>query len=67
MGRKKQGVNVLKPFCFYCSKEFENINILLQHQKNRHFACKHSNCSRKFSTAASMSTHMTQVHGATCQ
>mmetsp|Transcript_11194 Transcript_11194/g.11260 ORF Transcript_11194/g.11260 Transcript_11194/m.11260 type:complete len:192 (-) Transcript_11194:27-602(-) len=60
MGKKKRGVTVLKPFCYYCDKEFENANILLQHQKNRHFACK--SCSRKFSTAASMSTHMSQVH-----
>ena len=29
MGRKKRGVNVLKPFCYYCDKEFENANILL--------------------------------------
>ena len=61
MGRKKRGVNVLKPFCYYCEKEFENANILLQHQKNRHFACKL--CTRKFSTASSLQTHMNQVHG----
>jgi hypothetical protein len=31
MGRKKRGLNVLKPFCFYCDKEFENASMLLQH------------------------------------
>ena len=56
MGRKRRGVAALKPFCHYCDKEFENANILLQHQKNRHFACKQ--CSRKYSTAASLATHM---------
>ena len=60
MGRKKRGITILKPFCYYCDKEFDNANILLQHQKNRHFACK--NCSRKFSTAASMSSHVLTVH-----
>lgn len=65
MGRKKRGINVLKPFCFYCEKEFENANILLQHQKNRHFACKL--CTRKFSTASSLQTHMNQVHGQSIQ
>ena len=65
MGRKKRGVNVLKPFCYYCEKEFENANILLQHQKNRHFACKL--CTRKFSTASSLQTHMNQVHGQSIQ
>lgn len=63
MGRKKRGVEVLSPFCHYCDKEFENANILLQHQKNRHFACRQ--CNRKFSTAASLATHMSQVHGST--
>lgn len=65
MGRKKRGINVLKPFCYYCEKEFENANILLQHQKNRHFACKE--CTRKFSTASSLLTHMQQVHGKSIQ
>ena len=65
MGRKKRGVEMLKPFCHYCDKEFENANILLQHQKNRHFACKQ--CNRKFSTAASLATHMNQVHNTTLQ
>ena len=60
MGKKRRGVTVLQPFCYYCDKEFDNANILLQHQKNRHFAC--NRCNRKFSTAASMSTHMLQVH-----
>ena len=63
MGRKRRGVTVLQPFCYYCDKEFDNANILLQHQKNRHFAC--NRCNRKFSTAASMSTHMLQVHNET--
>ena len=31
MGKKKRGITVLKPFCYYCDKEFENANILLQH------------------------------------
>ena len=60
MGRKKRGVEVLSPFCHYCDKEFLNANILLQHQKNRHFACRL--CNRKYSTAASLATHMSQVH-----
>ena len=61
MGRKKRILNVLKPFCFYCDKEFENTNMLLQHQKKRHFACK--TCPRKFSTASSLCTHYNQFHG----
>ena len=65
MGRKKRGVEVLQPFCHYCDKEFQNSNILQQHQKNRHFACRE--CNRKCSTAASLATHMNSVHQTTLQ
>ena len=63
MGRKKREKEVLlKPFCFYCDKEFEDATILHDHQKRRHFACLEGSCNKKFSTASSMSTHMLQVH-----
>ena len=60
MGRKKQHNIEFKPFCYYCDKEFDDINILHQHQKIRHFSCPY--CSKKFSTAYSMCTHALQVH-----
>ena len=60
MGRVKKESIDLKPFCYYCDKEFESVNILLKHQKNRHFACKE--CRKKFSTAQSLTTHSTQRH-----
>jgi len=60
MGRKKRTVVALKPFCYYCDKEFNNEIILHQHQKARHFNCK--SCRKRFSTAPALDTHMLQVH-----
>ena len=60
MGRKKRLVVALKPFCYYCDKEFNNEIILHQHQKARHFNCRQ--CRKRFSTAPALDTHMLQVH-----
>jgi hypothetical protein len=61
MGRKnKHKVKFLKPFCYYCDRDFDDEFVLHQHQKARHFSC-HA-CHKKFSTAASMATHVLQVH-----
>ncbi len=60
MGRKKRTVVALKPFCYYCDKEFNNEIILHQHQKARHFNCRQ--CRKRFSTAPALDTHMLQVH-----
>jgi hypothetical protein len=60
MGRKKRLAVVLKPFCYYCDKEFNNEIILHQHQKARHFNCKI--CRKRFSTAPALDTHVLQTH-----
>lgn len=60
MGRKSRHLVVLKPFCYYCDKEFNNEIILHQHQKARHFNCQE--CKKRFSTAPALDTHMVQVH-----
>ena len=60
MGRKKGHIVTLKPFCYYCDKEFNNELILHQHQKARHFNCV--KCSKRFSTAPALDTHEIQVH-----
>lgn len=60
MGRRKRTIVALKPFCYYCDKEFNNEIILHQHQKARHFNCKA--CKKRFSTAPALDTHMLQVH-----
>ncbi len=60
MGRKKGHIVTLKPFCYYCDKEFNNELILHQHQKARHFNCV--KCRKRFSTAPALDTHQIQVH-----
>ena len=60
MGRKKGHIVTLKPFCYYCDKEFNNELILHQHQKARHFNCV--KCRKRFSTAPALDTHELQVH-----
>eukprot|EP01067_Filipodium_phascolosomae_P009809 Filipodium_phascolosomae@DN986_c0_g1_i1.p2 len=62
MGRKKAGRSsaVLKPFCYYCDREFDDEKVLVQHQKAKHFKCLQ--CNRKLDTAAGLVVHMLQVH-----
>ncbi|WWD20294.1 hypothetical protein CI109_104770 [Kwoniella shandongensis] len=46
MGKKKRAqIFVLKPWCWYCEREFEDDKVLLQHQKSKHFKCQL--CPRK--------------------
>eukprot|EP00918_Siedleckia_nematoides_P092333 GHVU01202782.1.p1 GENE.GHVU01202782.1~~GHVU01202782.1.p1 ORF type:complete len:251 (+),score=47.45 GHVU01202782.1:169-921(+) len=60
MGRKKRRDFVLKPFCYYCNREFDDEKVLIQHQKAKHFKCQE--CSRKLDTATGLVVHMLQVH-----
>eukprot|EP01070_Trichotokara_eunicae_P012163 Trichotokara_eunicae@DN8613_c0_g1_i1.p1 len=60
MGRKKKKSTVVKPFCYYCDRSFDDEKVLIQHQKAKHFKCKH--CGRKLGTAAGLSVHSVQVH-----
>ncbi|OWZ37869.1 hypothetical protein LQV05_005605 [Cryptococcus neoformans] len=61
MGKKKRSqVFVLKPWCWYCEREFEDDKVLLQHQKSKHFKCQL--CPRKLNTAGGLMVHSQQVH-----
>ncbi|SBT34044.1 zinc finger protein, putative [Plasmodium ovale wallikeri] len=61
MGRKKRKVNIdLKPFCYYCDREFDDEKVLIQHQKAKHFKCLQ--CNRKLDIASGLVVHMMQVH-----
>ena len=63
MGRKKRDLSYVKPFCYYCDKEFNNEIVLHQHQKSKHFTCPI--CYKKFPTTSNLVTHMTRTHGTT--
>ncbi|PVU95723.1 hypothetical protein BB561_001640 [Smittium simulii] len=59
MGKKKSKKD-LKPWCWYCDREFDDEKILIQHQKAKHFKCPH--CSKRLNTANGMAIHVAQVH-----
>lgn len=60
MGRKKRRGVQLKPFCYYCEREFDDEKVLIQHQKAKHFKCQ--DCNRKLDTASGLVVHMLHVH-----
>lgn len=62
MGRKKKK-NVddgPKPWCYYCDRDFDNEEVLVQHQKSKHFKCHI--CHKKLYTAPGMVIHCNQKH-----
>lgn len=68
MGRKKIGVGTnqafepfeLKPFCYYCEKDFDTIKTLIQHQRTKHFNC--AECGAKFDTVTGLRVHMLNAY-----
>ncbi|KAF9516871.1 hypothetical protein BS47DRAFT_612675 [Hydnum rufescens UP504] len=57
---KKKNKLVLRPWCWYCEREFEDEKVLMQHQKAKHYKCRH--CPRKLNTAGGLAVHIQQVH-----
>ncbi|KAJ2749816.1 hypothetical protein GGI19_005458 [Coemansia pectinata] len=60
MGRKKSKRMEVKPWCWYCEREFEDEKVLIQHQRAKHFKCHI--CSRRLNSAGGMFIHVAQVH-----
>jgi len=60
MGRKKK--KEAKPYCWYCGPErsFDDENVLIQHQRSKHFKCHV--CHKKLTTATALKTHVLFVH-----
>ncbi|KAL0205475.1 hypothetical protein P9112_000782 [Eukaryota sp. TZLM1-RC] len=51
---------VLRPFCYYCNRIFQDESILLNHQRARHFKCLV--CKKKTQNAPGLKTHYMKVH-----
>lgn len=67
MGRKKIGVVTqasdafeLKPFCYYCDREFDTVKTLITHQRTKHFNC--AECGLKFDTVTGLRVHMLNAY-----
>ncbi|KAK4916904.1 hypothetical protein LTR66_016982, partial [Elasticomyces elasticus] len=65
MTKKKRGhpdvEEVLeRPWCYYCERDFDDLKILINHQKAKHFKCER--CGRRLNTAGGLNVHMNQLH-----
>lgn len=54
MGKKKRGHPDLeeilaRPWCYYCERDFDDLKILISHQKAKHFRCER--CGKRLNTA----------------
>ncbi|KAF7729457.1 hypothetical protein EC973_004437 [Apophysomyces ossiformis] len=50
----------MRPWCWYCEKDFEDDKVLVTHQRAKHFKCEV--CNKKLTTAGGMAVHAMQVH-----
>ncbi|KKA28251.1 hypothetical protein TD95_002424 [Thielaviopsis punctulata] len=65
MGKKKRSYPdideiLARPWCYYCERDFEDLKLLISHQKAKHFKCE--KCGRRLNTAGGLAVHMNQVH-----
>jgi len=64
MGKRKHYPTIdellQRPFCYYCERDFDDLKILISHQKAKHFKCER--CGHRLNTAGGLSVHMNQVH-----
>lgn len=55
MTKKKKRQNpeiedlLARPWCYYCERDFDDLKILIHHQKAKHFKCER--CARRLNTA----------------
>ncbi|KAI8882157.1 hypothetical protein K501DRAFT_251996 [Backusella circina FSU 941] len=59
MGKKRK-TKQIRPWCWYCEKDFEDDKVLVTHQRAKHFKCEE--CGKKLTTAGGMVVHAHQVH-----
>jgi len=52
--RKQPSIEELleRPFCYYCERDFDDLKILINHQKAKHLKC--NLCPRRLGTAGGM-------------
>ena len=63
MGRIKK--KPMKPWCWYCNREFDDENVLVYHQKTKHFKCHV--CQKRLFSGPGLVTHCMQVHKETVE
>lgn len=58
--KRHNQVDLTRPFCYYCERDFDDLKVLTAHQRAKHFKC--AKCSRKLNTASGLAIHVVQVH-----
>jgi DNA-directed RNA polymerase subunit RPC12/RpoP len=59
-GLKKKKVLLLRPFCWYCDREFLDEDQLVHHQRQRHLRCLE--CGKRFNSVRGLKAHYDLVH-----
>ncbi|KAK9315473.1 hypothetical protein V1522DRAFT_409676 [Lipomyces starkeyi] len=65
MGKKKSTTAALqellqRPWCYYCERDFDDLKVLISHQRAQHFKC--DRCNKRLNTAGGLVIHVQQVH-----
>ena len=48
-----------RPWCYYCERDFDDLKILIHHQKAKHFKC--DRCARRLNTAGGECSAMESI------
>ncbi|KAI8097651.1 uncharacterized protein BX664DRAFT_326926, partial [Halteromyces radiatus] len=59
MGKRKR-TKELRPWCWYCERDFESLSVLIEHQKAKHFKC--SQCRRTWYSIRKLIVHAMSQH-----
>ena len=49
-----------RPWCYYCERDFDDLKILISHQKAKHFKC--DRCGRRLNTAGGTYARADDAH-----
>ncbi|KAK9455722.1 hypothetical protein V1511DRAFT_516535 [Dipodascopsis uninucleata] len=65
MAKKKSARAMLekmlaRPWCYYCERDFDDLKVLISHQRAQHFKCE--KCGKRLNTAGGLVIHVQQVH-----
>ncbi|KAK5165796.1 uncharacterized protein LTR77_008719 [Saxophila tyrrhenica] len=60
--RKQPSLDSLleRPWCYYCDRDFDDLAVLLDHQRAKHFKCHI--CPKRLHTAGGLMVHVQNVH-----
>lgn len=53
-----------RPWCYYCERDFDDLKILISHQKAKHFKC--DRCGRRLNTAGGTFLRDTALYTLSC-